>query len=51
VVYPAASVPVSAVESGAKLMIINRDETQLDSMAELVVNESVSKALGEMVEM
>jgi NAD-dependent deacetylase len=51
VVYPAASVPVSAVESGAKLMIINRDETQLDSMAELVVNESVSKALGDMVEM
>ena len=51
VVYPAASVPVSAVESGAKLMIINRDETQLDSMAELVVNESVSKALGGMVEM
>lgn len=51
VVYPAASVPVSAVESGAKLMIINRDETQLDSMAELVIHESVSKALGEMVEM
>jgi len=51
VVYPAASVPVSAVESGAKLMIINRDETELDSMAELVIHESVSKALGEMVEM
>jgi NAD-dependent deacetylase len=51
VVYPAASVPVSAVESGAKLMIINRDETQLDSMADMVIHESVSKALGEMVEM
>jgi len=51
VVYPAASVPVSAVESGAKLMIINRDETPLDSVAELVVNESVSQALGDMVEM
>jgi len=49
VVYPAASVPVKAVESGAKLMIINRDETPLDSMAEVVVHESVSKALGEMV--
>jgi NAD-dependent deacetylase len=51
VVYPAASVPVSAVESGAKLMIINRDETSLDSMADMVIHESVSKALGEMVEM
>jgi NAD-dependent deacetylase len=51
VVYPAASVPVNAVESGAKLMIINRDETPLDSTAELVVHESVSQALGDMVEM
>lgn len=51
VVYPAASVPALAVESGAKLMIINRDETPLDSMADLVVQESVSKALGKMVEM
>ncbi|NVM24648.1 MAG: NAD-dependent protein deacylase [Desulfobacterales bacterium] len=51
VVYPAASVPVNAVESGAKLMIINSDETPLDSTAELVVHESVSQALGDMVEM
>jgi NAD-dependent deacetylase len=51
VVYPAASVPAHAVERGAKLMIINRDETPLDSMADVVVHESISKALGEMVEM
>jgi len=51
VVYPAASVPVHAAESGAKLMIINRDETPLDSMADVVIHESVSKALGEMIEM
>jgi len=51
VVYPAASVPAKAVESGAKLMIINRDETPLDSVADVVVHESVSKALGKMVEM
>lgn len=48
VVYPAASIPVYAVESGAKLMIVNRDETPLDSSADLVIHESVSKALGEM---
>lgn len=50
VVYPAAYVPVRAVEGGAKLMIINRDETPLDSMAEVVVHDSVSKVLGEMIE-
>jgi len=49
VVYPAASVPVHAVESGAKLMIINRDETPLDSLAEAVIHESVSRALEEMI--
>ena len=51
VVYPAASVPAYAVKSGAKLMIINHDETPLDSMADVVVRESVSKALGQMVKM
>ena len=51
VVYPAASVPLTAVQSGAKLMIINRDETSLDSMASLVIHESVSHVLGNMLEM
>ena len=49
VVYPAASVPVHAVRNGARLMIINRDETPLDSQADLVVNDSVCRALGQMV--
>lgn len=49
VVYPAASVPAHAVERGAALMIINRDETPLDSQADVVIHESVSSALGEMV--
>jgi NAD-dependent deacetylase len=49
VVYPAASVPLHAVESGAKLMIINRDETPLDSRADVVIHESVSKVLKEMI--
>jgi NAD-dependent deacetylase len=51
VVYPAASVPAHAVERGAVLMIINRDETSLDSVAEVVIHESVSRAMGEMVAM
>lgn len=51
VVYPAASIPAHASQSGAKLMIINRDETPLDHMADLAIHESVSEALGQMVEM
>ncbi len=51
VVYPAASVPAHAVERGAALMIINRDETPLDSQADVVIHESVSSALRQMVTM
>ena len=49
VVYPAASVPAHAVQKGAKLIIVNRDETSFDPMADLVIHESVSSALTEMV--
>jgi NAD-dependent deacetylase len=50
VVYPAASIPVQACQAGAKLIIINRDETPLDPQADLVIHESVTKALGDMVQ-
>jgi NAD-dependent protein deacetylase/lipoamidase len=50
VVYPAASVPVHAVRNGARLIIINRDETPLDAQADLVVHDSVCRALGQMVD-
>lgn len=43
VVEPAASLPRIAASSGAKLVIINRDETPLDGMASLTVRA----ALGE----
>jgi NAD-dependent deacetylase len=49
VVYPAASVPMHAVQNGARLIIINRDETPLDAGADLVCHESVSEALGQMI--
>jgi NAD-dependent deacetylase len=49
VVYPAASIPVQAVQSGAKLVIINRDETPMDGMAHVVINESLSTALTQML--
>lgn len=50
VVYPAASVPVHAAKNGARLMIINRDETPLDSQADLVIHDSVCRALVQMVD-
>jgi NAD-dependent deacetylase len=49
VVYPAASVPAHAANSGAKLIIINREETPLDPMADLVIHGSVSEVLNEII--
>lgn len=37
VVHPAASMPVVAKRAGAKLAIINRDETACDALADLVI--------------
>ncbi len=51
VVYPAASVPMQAVHNGARLIIINRDKTPLDSSADLVIHESVSKVLARIMEL
>jgi NAD-dependent deacetylase len=45
VVYPAASIPAYALEHGAKLLIINRDETPLDQTADLVIHESAGQVL------
>jgi NAD-dependent deacetylase len=38
VVQPAASMPLVAKRNGAKLVIINRDPTPYDDMADLVVH-------------
>ena len=49
VVYPAADFPVMAQQNGAKLVILNREATPLDSYAALVVNDEIGPALGEAV--
>jgi NAD-dependent deacetylase len=49
VVYPAASVPIHAVRSGARLMIVNRDPTPQDTYADLVIRMSLSEALDQML--
>ena len=49
VVYPAASLPELAKESGAALVILNRTPTPLDGVADLVMNEEIGIALPKLV--
>lgn len=45
VVQPAASMPMVAKRSGAKLVIINRDPTPYDDMADIVVHGQAGSAM------
>jgi NAD-dependent deacetylase len=51
VVYPAASFPEMAKEGGAVLIIVNRTETPLDGVADLVVRDEIGKVLPRLVGM
>jgi NAD-dependent deacetylase len=44
-VYPAAGLPVTAQRNGAVLAIVNREETPLDGLAELVIREDIGPVL------
>ena len=45
VVQPAASLPLAAQEAGATLVIINRTETPLDEIADLVIREPIGETM------
>jgi NAD-dependent deacetylase len=45
VVWPAAGFPLMAKRNGARLAIINRDPTELDDMADLVVHHDIGSVL------
>jgi NAD-dependent deacetylase len=45
VVHPAAALPLHAKHAGAKLAIINRDPTQVDSYADCVVNAEIGEVM------
>lgn len=45
VVHPAAGLPQLAKRNGADLVIVNRDTTPLDSIASLVIHESIAETL------
>lgn len=45
VVHPAASLPLVAKRRGARLVIVNRDETPLDAAADLVIHGEIGSIL------
>lgn len=51
VVYPAAGFPLVAKKSGAKLVILNREQTPLDDDADLVINAEIGPTLKRVVPM
>ena len=50
VVHPAAGLPALAKENGARLVIVNRDPTPLDGIADLVIRESIGATLTQAAE-
>ena len=46
-VFPAADIPILAKETGAILVIINNEPTQMDHIADLVINRDISEVFSE----
>tara|TARA_B100001057_G_scaffold327330_1_gene327617 strand:- start:1066 stop:1800 length:735 start_codon:yes stop_codon:yes gene_type:complete len=46
-VFPAADLPLLAKETGANLVIINNEPTQIDHVSDLVINRDISEVLSE----
>ena len=44
IVYPAAMIPIYAVEAGAKLIIVNLSSTPMDNQAAVLINEKAGIA-------
>lgn len=49
VVYPAAGFPELAKQNGARLIILNRDPTAFDRIADLVINDEIGPTLSAVV--
>ena len=49
VVYPAAGFPELAKRNGAQLVIVNREPTGLDGIADLVLHRAIGETMGEAV--
>jgi len=51
VVYPAAGFPTLAKQNGARLVILNRDSTPLDGIADLVLNTEIGPTLSAVIDL
>jgi NAD-dependent deacetylase len=49
-VFPAADLPRRAKLNDASLVIVNRDATALDSLADLVIRASIGETMGGIVD-
>ena len=49
VVYPAAGFPILGKRNGAKLAIVNREPTDMDDIADLVLHAGIGEAFGDAV--
>jgi NAD-dependent deacetylase len=49
VVWPAAGFPLMAKRNGARLVIINREATEFDTIADLVVREDIGSVLAPLI--
>lgn len=49
VVWPAAGFPLHAKQNGARLVIVNREPTDFDEIADLVVRQDIGEAFGPLI--
>ena len=49
VVYPAADIPLVALRSGARMVVINAEPTPFDDLAEVVIHGRSGEVLPEIV--
>lgn len=49
-VYPAANLPIIALQNGAKLIIVNAQETPFDEYAEVIIREPIGTVLPRIAE-
>jgi NAD-dependent deacetylase len=49
VVYPAAGFPILAKRNGARLVIVNREPTEQDELADLVINAEIGATMSRAV--
>jgi NAD-dependent deacetylase len=48
-VFPAADFPVRAKQNGAALVIVNRDPTDMDELADVVIHAGIGDTLTQVV--